>query len=86
MSYRRDHWYRPGSLRFTRTYDVWEHLRERLTWAHGHERARAIFEHRDPAARADLAAWRRLGVNYPQIGESRVDDRNCHTAPPVDGA
>lgn len=37
-----------------------DNLRERLTWAHGRERASAIMLGEDDATNEDLASWRRL--------------------------
>lgn len=34
---------------------------ERLRWAHGDERARAITLGKDPATQSDIKAWRELG-------------------------
>lgn len=44
----------------TGAYDV--ETAERLTWAHGAERARQIIAGHDPATQADLAAWRRIWI------------------------
>lgn len=53
----------------------WERAtRERLTWLYGPD----YLAQRWDATKADLAAWRALGRNRPQIC---VDSRHIHTLP-----
>ena len=42
-------------------HDWQAHTFDRLRWAHGENRARAIAMGIDPATNADLKAWRELG-------------------------
>lgn len=52
----------PTGAVHVKTIVDWERITlARLTWCHGPERARAIFNGEDEAANADLAAWRSLG-------------------------